>query len=402
MSLIILFDLDDTLLDNDIDRFLPGYLKSLSGHLGGVIEPQQTIQHLLAGTRAMMANLDPARTLEDAFDAHFYPALGVRKAELGGQIAEFYEKVFPSLRSLTGTRPEAAPVVERLLERGHRVVIATNPLFPRRAITHRLDWAGLPVEQFPFDLVTSYESFHFAKPNPAYYAEILAQLGCPAQAVVMVGNSLSDDLLPAARLGIPGFWVRNGQAGTLAGLPANSAEGSLADVPGWIEQIEAEGREFALSETPDALLATLRAVPAALETFSRNLSDGQWNRRTAPQEWCFTEILCHLRDSDREINLPRVEKILSETAPFISPVDADAWSMERGYCGEDGPAALRGFLESRVRLLDQLAQLSPEDWDRPARHAIFGPTTLRELLAFSAVHDRSHVAQALAALRAAV
>ena len=169
-----------------------------------------------------------------------------------------------------------------------------------------------------------------------------------------------------------------------------------------MERIEAEGREFAPAETPEGLLAVMRAAPAALDTFSSALSDGQWNSRVAPQEWCYTEILCHLRDSDREINLPRVAKILAEALPFITPVDADAWSAEREYCGEDGPAALRGFMESRAVLLDQLAQLSPEDWDRPARHAIFGPTTLRELLAFSAAHDRSHIAQALATLRAAV
>lgn len=402
MSLTILFDLDDTLLENDIDRFLPGYIGALGKHLAGSIDPKLMAKELLAGTRQMIANLDPARTLEEAFDAHFYPALGKDKEELGGLIADFYERVFPSLKGLTALRPEAAPVMDQLLARGHRVVIATNPLFPRRAITHRLEWAGLPVEKYPFDLITTYEIFHFSKPNPAYYAEILAQLGCPAQPVVMIGNSLSDDLLPAAKLGIPGFWVRGGQEGSLEGLPANSAEGSLADVPAWVERIEAEGREFAPAETPEGLLAVMRAAPAALDTFSSALSDGQWNSRVAPQEWCYTEILCHLRDSDREINLPRVAKIMAEALPFITPVDADAWSAEREYCGEDGPAALRGFMESRAVLLDQLAQLSPEDWDRPARHAIFGPTTLRELLAFSAAHDRSHIAQALATLRAAV
>ena len=56
-------------------------------------------------------------------------------------------------------------------------MVATNPIFPRKAILHRLSWAGLAPEQVPFALITDYERFHFAKPNPAFFAEILAQLG---------------------------------------------------------------------------------------------------------------------------------------------------------------------------------------------------------------------------------
>ena len=145
----------------------------------------------------------------------------------------------------------------------------------------------------------------------------------------------------------------------------------------------------------------MRSTPAAIDTFSRSFQGDQCKRRIAPQEWCYTEILCHLRDSDREINLARVDQLMKQEMPFISPVDADAWSLERGYCGEDGPEALKGFMDTRAVLLSKLAGLAPADWDRPARHAIFGPTTLRELLAFSAAHDRSHVGQALATLRAA-
>jgi FMN phosphatase YigB (HAD superfamily) len=402
MSLTILFDLDDTLLDNDIDQFLPGYLKALAKHLETWIPPQRLIQQLLASTGRMTANTDPSVTLEEAFDADFYPALGKTKAELSGPIVDFYERGFPSLKGLTKPREAARRLVEALFERGHQIVVATNPLFPRRAITHRLDWAGLPVERYPFALVTSYETFHFSKPNPAYYAEILAQLGWPSQPVVMVGNSLSDDLRPAAQLGIPCFWIRGGQEGTLEGLPVLSGQGGLEDVLAWLDSVVSQLSSGSVYENPDALLAVMRSTPAAMDTFSRALRPDQWNRQIAPQEWCYTEILCHLRDSDREINHPRVDTILAEESPFITPVDADAWSLNREYCGEDGPAALRGFMESRASLLDKLVTLTPSDWERPARHSIFGPTNLRELLAFSATHDRSHVGQALATLRAAV
>ena len=98
----------------------------------------------------MTSNADPSMTLEEAFDADFFPALGKTKAELSAPVADFYEHGFPVLRSLTSPREEAVGLVETLIARGHQVVVATNPLFPRRAITHRLEWAGLPVERVVF------------------------------------------------------------------------------------------------------------------------------------------------------------------------------------------------------------------------------------------------------------
>jgi hypothetical protein len=45
-----------------------------------------------------------------------------------------------------------------------------------------------------------------------------------------------------------------------------------------------------------------------------------------------------------------------------------------------------------------LEQLSPADWERTARHAIFGPTHLRELIAITAGHDQLHVRQMVATI----
>lgn len=59
--------------------------------------------------------------------------------------------------------------------RGYRLVLATNPVFPREAILERMRWAG--VERAPWEIITTYEEYHFCKPNPNYFAEILAKMG---------------------------------------------------------------------------------------------------------------------------------------------------------------------------------------------------------------------------------
>ena len=401
MNLTLLLDLDDTLLENDIYKFLPHYLKALGRHLSDYVAPEHMAKELLAATDAMIANTQAMRTLEETFDEKFYPALGLVKEQVFRSVTDFYENVFPSLSSLTRPKPAAVRLVDHALRLGHTVIIATNPLFPARAIQHRLAWANLPLTKYSFSIISSFESFHFAKPNPAFAAECLAQLGWVNQPAAIIGNSLSEDLAPAAQLGLPGFLVSSSDSSNPpVKLAPPSRQGTLDEAIDWLDEIT-----LTLSppdyNTPSAILAVLRTTPAVLDTFGRALQPQCWNEPPHPGEWCFTEIICHLRDADSEINLPRFERILTEDNAFVAAVNADAWSQTRSYCQESGIEALSGFNSFRSRLIQLLENLSPAQWEIPASHAIFGPTTLRELAAFLAQHDRTHIQQARLAVLAA-
>jgi FMN phosphatase YigB (HAD superfamily) len=400
MTLTLLLDLDDTLLENDIYKFLPHYLKALGKQLAAFVDPVKMASELLSATDQMIRNPYPDRTLEKSFDELFYPRIGVEKQAVSGILRDFYEVQFPDLAPLTNPRPAAVSLVEGALQNGFTVGVATNPVFPVRAIQHRLNWASLAAEKYPFALVTSYENFHYAKPNPAFYAECLAQLGWPDQPAVMVGNSLAEDLIPAGIMNLPGFWVSASQDPLPDNLPGLSRKGSLEEVAPWLQEILSTPYQFAL-ESREAILAVMKSTPAALDTFSRNLRAEDWSFQPQPEEWCFTEIICHLRDSDLEIHLPRVDRILGETNTFVAAVNADEWSQTRAYCSEDGPGALHGFISARIELLRKLESLSPLEWESPARHAIFGPTTLKELMSFIAQHDRTHIQQAFQTLKTA-
>jgi hypothetical protein len=89
---------------------------------------------------------------------------------------------------------------------------------------------------------------------------------------------------------------------------------------------------------------------------------------------------------------------MAENDAFIPGQDTDPWAEERQYIKQDGPAAFRDFVTARMKLLGTLRSLSREGWDRRARHTIFGPTRLQELVGFMAEHDRTHIRQMLAAL----
>lgn len=392
MSLTLLFDLDNTLLKNDIDAFLPQYLKAFARHITGHMDPDLFVKALLAGTQAMGLNRRPDCTLREAFEAVFYPMLGVEPGVFEPLAEEFYSQVFPTLRRLTQPEPEAVTLVEACTERGYRMAVATNPLFPSTAVAQRLAWADLPADAYPFEIVTSYETFHFAKPQPAYFAELLARLGWPAGPVALVGDDLERDVAGGRRAGLPVFWIA--QAGIQApdGPYGPSANGRLDDLLPWIDSLPAEQLRPDLSQ-PDTLLASLYSTPAALDGLCRDLPENSWSFQPQPGEWGLTEIACHLRDVEQEVNLPRVRRLLGESNPFISGEDTDPWAERRGYRYQDGPQALREFTQARLELIALLESMPPDCWQAPARHAIFGPTTLLEVVRILTAHDRVHIQQ---------
>lgn len=388
MTVTLLLDLDNTLLGNEIDHFLPVYLQRLSQNFPQW-RPEEFIKKLLNATQAMVKKNSPRQTLEECFDEVFYPSLRVEKKDLIADLTAFYANEFPKLQPTTQLRPAAKVLVEQAFSAGYQVVVATNPIFPRAAIEHRLAWAGLPVERYPFDLVTSFERLHFSKPHPAYYAEMFAQLGCPENPVLMVGDSLQEDLIPSAQLGIPGFLIRTPGQEPPAGIPA----GGLEDVWDWIQATLLENRQVNPAASQAAILATLKSIPAAFDSLCRDLSPAQWRFRPAAQDWSTTEILCHLRDVDGEVNLPRLQRIAAEEAPFVAGIPTDPWAEERDYFHQSGPAALAAFIDTRTQMTGLLDLLSDAGWQRTARHAIFGPTTLEELVRFTTTHDIVHMRQ---------
>ena len=395
MNLTLLLDLDDTLLDTNLDTFIPVYIEAFSAFLKNDVDPELTLSALLSGTRKMMANSDPSRTLQQVFDAEFYPKVGFEKESLQPRIDQFYEEAFPKLKYLTSPRPEAVEMVEWALAHGIRLAIATNPLFPLAAIQHRMRWAGLPPEKFPFEVVSAYEAFHFAKPSPAFFAEALGQMGWPDGPVVMVGDDVKRDLPGALALGLPIYWIDIVDAKLPDGYNL-AGQGSIGELRSWLEETDHTPLEPAFS-TPESLVAIMLSTPAVISGLLKRGSDLDVKRRPFPTEWSLTEIICHLRDTEVEVNLPRLRMLLELDEPFIPSRMAAAWAEERNYNSQDISQALQDFTSARIQTTDFLNGLTDE-WKRKARHAIFGPTDLQELVKFMTEHDRLHIRQILSTL----
>ena len=198
----ILFDLDGTLLPMNQEKFLKAYIGGLSkaAEPHGY-EPMTITSSILAGTAAMIKN-NGEKTNEAVFWDALAKIYGEAVMEDINIFDEFYQTDFQKIKVVCGFAPQAAAVVSKIKEKGLRVALATNPLFPTVATESRIRWAGL--EPRDFELFTSYETSKYSKPNLNYYKEVLSELGLEPEECLMVGNDVADDMV-VTKLGMDAF-----------------------------------------------------------------------------------------------------------------------------------------------------------------------------------------------------
>jgi hypothetical protein len=171
----------------------------------------------------------------------------------------------------------------------------------------------------------------------------------------------------------------------------------MRDFLEWIQAVDINQLQPDLKK-PEALISSLQSGPAVFDSLLRTLEPAEWTACPLKDEWALIEILCHLRDMDAEVNLPRLETLTTTENPFIAGKNTDPWAAERHYIEQDGLAVFHDFVVARMKLVEKLKSLSAADWRRRGRHTIFGPTDLQELVSFMAEHDRTHIQQAMALL----
>ncbi len=392
MIAALLLDLDDTLLDNPSRAFVSAYLNLLANRLADFVPTDGVDSALRESAEAMIANQDPERTLRQAFEDRFLSRVRLGQTQLSEATDQFLRADHANLKRLTQPRPEARAVVQWALDEGLQVTIATNPVFPLAAIQQRLEWANVGVNEFAYAFVPSYETMHFAKPWPEFFAELAAMLGRRPAEVMMVGDDWERDIAPASLAGVHTYWIAAPGVRPPMDEPRPDGRGSLADFLHWVR----DGRCLETVEPlppagPAGLLAGLTGNLGAFITLSACVID--WKRQPAEGEWSLTEILCHLRDVEVEVNLPRLQRLVSEEEPFVHAADTDPWARERNYQAQDGEAALRDFARARRATTEFLRACPEAFWSRPARHSILGRTTPAELVTFTLEHDRIHQAQ---------
>lgn len=227
-----MFDLDGTLLPVGQGFFLNNYPEAAAPYFKDIIEAGAFKKALLKATLDMVNNLDPALPNLRAFQIAFEPRVGQDWNRLWPIFEKFYDEGFPKLKELVPECRISRKVVTKCLAQGWEIVLATNPVFPERAIKERMKWCG--IDDLPWKFITTIEKMHFCKPHVQYYQEIADHLGLEPGRTVMVGNDMQEDMV-ASKLGIKTILVedylldRREQDGLPSFKPHK--KGRLEDVP---------------------------------------------------------------------------------------------------------------------------------------------------------------------------
>ncbi|HYE09361.1 MAG TPA: HAD family hydrolase [Patescibacteria group bacterium] len=201
----ILFDLDGTLLPLDMQRFTEIYFYEMGYMFKDMIDPKLLVKYIWTATEEMVSNTD-YKTNEEVFMNKFEQLIGGDISKYQERFDNFYDTLFHKTRESVQTQSLIKESVELLKEKNYKLVVATNPLFPRKAIHHRIEWAGLDLKDFTY--ITSYEDNHYCKPQLHFYKEILDVVGKRPEQCMMVGNDVQEDLV-ALKLGLKTFLIRN-------------------------------------------------------------------------------------------------------------------------------------------------------------------------------------------------
>ena len=232
----ILFDLDGTLLPMDQDVFLKAYFGSLVRKLAPLgYEPEKMVKAIYAGTGAMIGN-DGSVSNETVFWKTFCTFFGEQARADEPHFDAYYRSEFQQVKDACGFDARAGALIGSLREKGYRLVLATNPLFPPAATQSRIRWAGLDAADF--EHVTTYDNSSFCKPNLKYYEEILGKLGLAPENCLMVGNDVGEDMI-AGRLGMKTFLLTDCLINRAGEDITQMPRGSFEELDAYIRSLEA-------------------------------------------------------------------------------------------------------------------------------------------------------------------
>ncbi|MBZ5552889.1 MAG: DinB family protein [Acidobacteriia bacterium] len=138
-----------------------------------------------------------------------------------------------------------------------------------------------------------------------------------------------------------------------------------------------------VKQTPERLTASLKGVPRKLLLWT-----------PSPGKWSIQEIVCHMRDMERDAYIARYRRILDEENPTLKNIDGDAYALESEYRRMKLSDVLRDWKRLRKDTLKLLKSVKDEQWERAGVHETDGPLTLEIVLRRQAVgNDEAHLGQ---------
>jgi FMN phosphatase YigB (HAD superfamily) len=123
------------------------------------------------------------------------------------------------LVSLDDLYPDALPALRALQRAGYRLALAANQPAPAADVLAAMD--------VRFEFIATSAAWRIAKPDPVFFARIIAELGLRPEEIAYVGDRIDNDVRPAAAAGMVAIFVRRGPWGSIQAGRSNPPEAAL-------------------------------------------------------------------------------------------------------------------------------------------------------------------------------
>lgn len=145
------------------------------------------------------------------------------------------------------------------------------------------------------------------------------------------------------------------------------------------------------------LLQALASTLSDLGYILAGLEEARSDVGSQEAGWSVREVLAHLAYVEGAYQ-ERLRRVLAEENPTVVEIHPEDTPFDEDKSTAD---YLNAFKVGRARTIMMLKGLSPGQWQRPARHARTGKTTLRFLVQRLIEHDIEHLNQIVEVQQAA-
>ena len=141
--------------------------------------------------------------------------------------------------------------------------------------------------------------------------------------------------------------------------------------------------------TPDTVICILEQSPSIIIPMVRQADPSILKRRPPSGKWSIHEHACHLAEV-HPIIFQRLERMRTKKHPRIQPYDPGKDGTETSLIQIDLESALERFEQDRVRLIEQVRTLKPEEWNRTGDHEEYNYYSIFTMLRHLVLHDFFH------------
>jgi DinB family protein len=141
------------------------------------------------------------------------------------------------------------------------------------------------------------------------------------------------------------------------------------------------------------LIRTLEKTHPTLVKLTRKLSEAALDFRPTPADWSTRDVLAHLVDDEMYVNRLRLERIVKEDMPHLTPHDEKKWYADRNTSRDRRSELLADFALQREASLMMLKMLRESDWARMGFQPEYGEFSAEGWLSYWVKHDLVHLKQ---------